>query len=773
MWNNIAVFILRHRIVCLGVILIISGFFVTQIPHVRLSYKEANLLPDHDTIQSNYTFFKKTFQQENNLVVLGIQDSTIYQPKNIKRWDHLFEDIKNHEYVSLAFSFHDFQIIEKDTVQRKFKLKNISDSKFYHTHKTLNLKAKLLNFPFYQGLLYNNGATAVGMAVYLDPNVVDTKKRIDWVSFAMEKVRLFETDTGIDVKVSGMPVIRTMNVKTIMEELGLFVLLAMVITLSLFYFFFRSVTSTFISALVVGIAVVWSYSSIGAFGFQITIFTAIIPPLIIVIGVPNCIFLINKYQQEFASHGDKTKALTNAIASIGHSILLTNITTAFGFFTFLFTGSQYLQEFGAIASLNIMGVFLLAIVLIPILYSYLPEPMAKHLRHIQKQWVFNFLSSLENSITKKRKWVYFFTLCFFVFGIIGISKMYRSMNILDDLAKDREFYRDIEFFDQEFGGVLPVEMYIEGNRKKEVTSLSFLKKLEQLSDWMEGRSEFSSSVSLVNLIKFSKQAFYENDQNFYALPTNLDKNFILQYTKRSGAISDLLKSYADSTGSKTRISSLLKNIDREEMIEIFDSLDVKIKEIFPKEKYTTFITGASYLFYKGAGYFSNNIFISLGLAILFIALFISWMFRSPMMALLALLPNLLPLLVTAGIMGYFSISLKPSTILVFSVAFGISVDDTIHFLAKLRQDMKRKGNQLYPATLSALKETGLSMFYTSIVLFFGFFVFLFSGFGGTVALGGLVSVTLLVAMASNLILLPSLLLTFQSRLGGLSSDTKK
>ena len=772
MWDNIASLILRHRLMCLGVIIAISGLLATQIPNVRLSYKEANLLPDHNRIQSNYTFFKKTFQQENNLVVLGVRDSTIDQPKNIKRWDRLYQEIKNNKYVWSAFSFHDFQIIEKDTAQGRFQLKSISDSRFSHAHKSLGLRDKLLNFPFYKGLLYNNDASAVGMAIYLDPAAVDTKKRIDWVSFTMERVRLFEAETGIDVKVSGMPIIRTMNGKTIMEELGLFVLLALVITLSLFYFFFRSVTSTLISALVVGIAVLWSYSSIGALGFQITVFTAIIPPLIIVIGVPNCIFLINKYQHEFASHGDKAKALKSSIGSIGHSIFLTNITTAFGFFAFLFTGSRYLQEFGAIASLSIMGVFLLAIVLIPVIYSYLPSPKTKHLRHIQRQWVLIFLSSLERIITNGRKWVYFSALFFLVFGILGIFQIHRSMNILDDLAKDREFYRDIEFFDREFGGILPVEIYIQGNRNKEVMSLSFLNKLEQLSDWISGRPEFSSSMSLVNLIKFSKQAFYENDRNFYAIPTKLEKNFILRYVKKSDATGDLIKAYVDSTGSKTRISTLLKNIDREEMIEIFDSLDVKVKEIFPREKYSTFITGASYLFYKGAGYFSNNIFISLGLAILFIALFICWMFRSPAMALLALLPNLLPLLITAGIMGYFSISLKPSTILVFSVAFGISIDDTIHFISKLKQEIKWKGKHLYPATLSTLKETGLSMLYTSIVLFFGFFVFLFSGFGGTVALGGLVSVTLLVAMASNLILLPTLLLTFHSRLGLLNGTEK-
>ena len=761
MWNNIAFFILRYRVVCLGIILGISGILVTQIPRVRLSYKEASLLPDENSTQLNYTFFKKTFKQENNLVVLGVQDSTIYSPNNIRRWGRLFKAVKDSESVSAMFSFHDFQIIEKDTFEDKFQLKNIADSRFYNTHKTWGLKAKLLNFPFYRGLLYNKDSTSVGMVVYLNPSIVDTKKRADWVFSLMKKVRLFEADTGIDVKVSGMPVIRTMNAQTIMGELGLFVFLAMFVTLSLFYFFFRSIISTFISALVVGIAVIWSYSSIGALGFQITIFTAIIPPLIIVIGVPNCIFLINKYQREFSFHGDKTKALTNAITSIGNSILLTNITTAFGFFTFLFTDSQYLQEFGAIASLNIMGVFILAIVLIPIIYSYLPSPKTKQLMHIQRKWVLNFLSFLEKCVTKRKKWIYFSAIFLLAFGILGILKIHRSMNILDDLPREKQFYRDIEFFDREFGGILPVEIYIESTRNKEVMSLSFIEKLERLSHWMESRSEFSTSLSILNLIKFSKQAFYENDRNFYALPTNLDKNFILKYASRSNDTRDLLKAYTDSTARKIRISSLLKNIDREKMILVFDSLGAKIKEIFPQKKYNTFITGSSYLFYKGVGYFSNNIFISLGLAVLFIALFMSWIFRSPMMTLIALLPNLLPLLVTAGIMGHFSISLKPSTILVFSLAFGISVDDTIHFLEKLRQEIQWKGNKLYTATLYTLKETGLSMFYTSVVLFFGFFIFIFSDFRGTITLGVLVSITLLIAMASNLILLPALLLSFK------------
>jgi predicted RND superfamily exporter protein len=197
------------------------------------------------------------------------------------------------------------------------------------------------------------------------------------------------------------------------------------------------------------------------------------------------------------------------------------------------------------------------------------------------------------------------------------------------------------------------------------------------------------------------------------------------------------------------------------MERIEENLQTKINKVFPAENYSVIMTGKALVFQKGTTYLVKNLAISLSLAIFLIALFMAYMFRSLRMILVSLIPNVLPLVITAGLMGYLGVPIKPSTILVFSIAFGISVDDTIHFLAKYRQELKANNWRIKKSVYAALRETGVSMFYTSIVLFFGFSVFTISSFGGTVALGALVSATLLFAMLSNLLLLPSLLLSLE------------
>jgi len=305
---------------------------------------------------------------------------------------------------------------------------------------------------------------------------------------------------------------------------------------------------------------------------------------------------------------------------------------------------------------------------------------------------------------------------------------------------------------------------VDTKKKKGVTSLSTLKRMEKLDETIDEIPQLSKSISILNLVKYSKQAFYNGNPKYYKLPTSQEKNFILSYTKNSNTNSDLLKNFVDSTGRYARITTFMKDIGTNKMSRIEERLEQRVHKVFPKEKYDVTFTGKALLFLKGTKYLTKNLIISLSLAIFLIAVFMASIFRSFRMILISIIPNMLPLLITAGIMGYIGVPIKPSTILVFSIAFGISVDDTIHFLVKYRQELQVNNWKIKKSVYKALRETGVSMFYTSIVLFFGFLVFTASSFGGTIALGGLVSITLLFAMVSNLVLLPSLLLSLEQNI---------
>ena len=512
---------------------------------------------------------------------------------------------------------------------------------------------------------------------------------------------------------------------------------------------------------VVIIGVMWTFGILGLLEYEITVLTALIPPLIIVIGIPNCIFLINKYQHEVNKHGNKAKSLQRVITKVGNATLMTNTTTASGFATFVITQSKLLTEFGTVASLSIMAIFVLCLLIIPIIYSFMPMPKEKHLEHLNRQWINRLGDWIEKTVKHKSITIYSISLILLITSIIGIYQIETTGSLLEDMPKSAEFFKDIEFYEKEFNGVLPLEILVNTKRKKGVLKRSTLKRMNELELLIENIPELSKPISIVGLVKYAKQAYYNGNPKYYQLPTAQENTFILSYAKNTTNDVSLLKNYVDSTGQYARITTFMKNAEIEKMERIEEQLKENIAKIFPEDKYEVTLTGKAYLFQKGTRFLIRNLILSLALAIVLISLFMAYMFRSFRMIIISLIPNLLPLLITAGMMGYLGVPIKPSTILVFSIAFGISVDDTIHFLAKYRQELIANHWRIKKSIFAALRETGISMFYTSIVLFFGFSVFITSNFGGTVALGALISGTLLLAMMANLLLLPVLLLSLE------------
>ena len=575
------------------------------------------------------------------------------------------------------------------------------------------------------------------------------------------KIKAFEAATNMNVRASGMPYVRTLNSQNIIDEIEIFILAAILITSLIFYLFFRSYRATFISMFVVIIGVMWTFGILGLLEYEITVLTALIPPLIIVIGIPNCIFLINKYQHEVNKHGNKAKSLQRVITKVGNATLMTNTTTASGFATFVITQSKLLTEFGTVASLSIMAIFVLCLLIIPIIYSFMPMPKEKHLEHLNRQWINRLGDWIEKTVKHKSITIYSISLILLITSIIGIYQIETTGSLLEDMPKSAEFFKDIEFYEKEFNGVLPLEILVNTKRKKGVLKRSTLKRMNELELLIENIPELSKPISIVGLVKYAKQAYYNGNPKYYQLPTAQENTFILSYAKNTTNDVSLLKNYVDSTGQYARITTFMKNAEIEKMERIEEQLKEKIAKIFPEDQYEVTLTGKAYLFQKGTRFLIRNLILSLALAIVLISLFMAYMFRSFRMIIISLIPNLLPLLITAGMMGYLGVPIKPSTILVFSIAFGISVDDTIHFLAKYRQELIANHWRIKKSIFAALRETGISMFYTSIVLFFGFSVFITSNFGGTVALGALISGTLLLAMMANLLLLPVLLLSLE------------
>ena len=767
-WERLSRVILNNRIGIIIGILAITIFLGLQWRNLSLSYNEANLLPKDHAANIEYNQFLAKFGEEGNLIVIGSQDKNFFTPKAFSAWNRLMTNIKSCKEIDLVVSISDLKKLEKDTIQEKFQLVPFFDKNQVQNSEYLQgIKTDLFtNLPFYEGLLFNKKSGSIRSAVYLKKSIINTKLRAPFILKKMvPMIETFEKEANIDLKVSGMPYIRTINSENMKGEIGLFIGAALLITSLIFFFFFRSVRATLISVFILIFGVIWSFGTLALFGYKITILTAIIPPLIIVIGITNCIFLINKYQQEIKLHQNQAKALERVISKIGVSTLMTNLTTAAGFATFMITGNDLLFEFGLITAINVITVYLLTLLVVPIFYSFMPMPTEKHLYHLSKNYISNLLNWVESLVRNKRKLIYITYGILLIFSIIGVSKMKVSGSLIGEMPKSASFFKDILFYEKEFNGVMPLEIMIDTKRKKGVMKLSTMTKMDDLQQTIESIPELSKPVSIVNLVKYSKQAFYNGKPEYYELPTNQEQVFILSYAKNATKNNkdNLMKSYVDSTGQYARITTFMRDIGTEKMAIIEQKLKSEIAKIFPKERFNVTVTGKAYVFQKGTSYLIDNLIESLIFAIFLIVLLMIYLFRSYKMVLASVLTNILPLIITSGLMGYFGIPLKPSTILVFSIAFGISVDNAIQFMAKYKHDLIESDGKILQSIFSSLKETGVSTFYTSIVLILGFATFTLSSFSGTIALGGLISVTLLFAMFANLVVLPALVLSFEKK----------
>ncbi len=763
MWERTASFILRNRIVLLAIILVITIFMGFQSKNVTMRYKFGGILPATDSTQIEYDRFTEKFSEDGNVLVLGVAGERVHNYPEFADWYSLGNTLREIDGIDSVFSEAHLYNIVKNPTEKRFDFEPVVKRRPESQEEVDSLKQLINSLPFYRSILYNDSTNASLMMLSVNRAKFNSEDRVEVVDKIEAICAEFTEQTGLEVYISGLPYIRTVQTAQIKQELGMFVGLAALITAILLFMFFKSFRVMSISLLVVIIGVIWSLGTLSLFDFKLTALMGLIPPLIIVIGVPNCVFLLNKYHNEYRLHGNKIKALTRVIQKVGNATFMTNATTAMGFGTFIFTSSSMLNEFGIVASINIICVFFLSLIIVPCLFSFIAPPEEKHVKHLDRTWLGKVVDFLISVVNNHRPTTYVVTVLVVCASVFGITKIQTTGNIVDDLPKGDKIITDLNFFEQNFAGVMPLDILVNARDSSRVTNDKTLRKIEKVQSLLEAYPEISRSLAITDAVKFAKQAYYNGEPSKYALISGYEKSFIAPYLRgNESEASGVTQMFLDSTQQITRITAQIADIGTNELDSLMKDLKPKVYEIFPQDEYQITMTGTSIVFLNGTDYLVKNLFVSLAIAICVIAILMALLFNSARMVLISLIPNLIPLLFTGGLMGFFGIAIKPSTILVFSIAFGISVDDTIHFLSKYRQELKARSWDITTCIINAVHETGISMIYTSIILFFGFIIFAGSSFSGTVMLGILTSTTLLCAMITNLIVLPSLILTFDS-----------
>ncbi|MBO4614439.1 MAG: MMPL family transporter [Bacteroidales bacterium] len=769
MWQKIARLILRRKYYLIAAIALVTLFLGYEALHVRMDYGYARMLSEDDEVYLQNKKFKELFGDEANAIAIGINDSKLLTDyAHFEKFRELDKQIKAHKDVRLTFGPLEAINLRMATVddgnggkRRAYQPEKIFDESISSQAELDSASNLFFGLPFYTNLLYSNDTNVFLFTVTLDPEILNSSQRQKSVAEIEDIIVKYSENANVDVHISGHPYIRTEITNLIKKELLIFTLLAVFVCVVILYIFFRSFKIIFASLIVVALSLVWVFGYMVLFGYQVTILTSMIPPLLIVIGIPNIIYMFNKYHAEYKLHGRKVMALHRTICKIGNASFVTNLTTACGFATFIITSNSLLIEFGVVASLGIMTVFLLSLQIIPIFFSLSKPPSVKATKHIDNKVITGIVAKIENIVTYKRPRVYTVFITLAVVMLAGLFLIDRAGYILDDIPDDSRLCVDTRFLEDNFGGVSPIEIVVisKDTLRNDLDYVDQIERLDSLQHKLAKYPELSRSLSIADAVKFLYQSLRAG--NSYELPPSPDTYSTIMKRMPDMKGMGLEKSFIDSTRTATRVSMNIKDVGCDRIEELLPLLKKDIDEVFPADRYETIVTGNSIMNYTGTTYLTKNLFISLALAVLVIALFLFVMFRSVKVTLLSLIPNMIPMIVTAGIMGYFGIPIKPSTVLVFSIAFGISVDDTIHYLAKYSQELKHSDGNIGVSVRNALSETGMSMIYTSIILVLGFGMFIISDWGGAQSMGILVSTALFVAMFSNIVLLPSLLMTLE------------
>lgn len=757
-WTTVARFILKQRITLLVVITLVTVVMVFQFRKLHIDYGYSGMLPESDSVSIKLKEFNNLFGEDGNLFFFGFQDPDFFTIEKFQAFSELKRSILAIDGVTSVLSVYDAVNLLKHDEERSFEVSRIFPEQMSDQVEMDSLVAIFRSLPIYRNLVYTAPNHAFFVMMMMDQEMLNTSKRPEIILAMKTLVNEYEERFNIKMHYSGLPYVRTEMANIVQREFLTFIFLAAFVTLLILFAFFRSLRVVLLSALVLGLGVVWAIGSMVLMGYNITILNAMVPAVLIVIGVPNCIFLLNKYHAEYRKRKNKMAALEQMIRKVGSEIFLTNLTTASGFATFMVIRNETLSQFGQVASINIMLLFLLCLTLIPILFSFVSPPNEKQVKHLENRVVNKIIDRIIYLVQYRRIAIYAVVALILVTAVLGITRMKSTGYILDDIPKENALYKDLKFFEGNIRGVMPLEVAIDSRKPNGVMQQSFLNRVEAFQEYVTRFPDMGQPLSLVDALKMARQAYYNGNEAYYRLPGLQERAFLLGYLSDEMDDNSLIKNFMDSSRQIMRVNCRVGDVGTHRLLDLSDSLQTKLDELFPPESYKTILTGSSLKFTLGTEYLIKNLFQSLALAILFISIVMAWMYRSLRMVVISVLGNMIPLLFTAGLMGFAGISIKPSTVLVFSVAYGMAVDTAIHFLAKFRQHLScpKTGNS--EAIIHALREVGVSVIYTVCVLFLGFGIFVVSEFGGTKAMGFLVSITLLIAVISNLLLVPSLLM---------------
>lgn len=738
--------------VALAFFLGVTVFLSYQVTKVGFDYNFEKFFPSDDEETDFFMSYRDKYKSDNDFLLIAIERragvfDSLFLSK-IKRYTNDLENTEDVTYVNSITNLEEYFIFRGGiTSSRKYIDLDDFDREADSTRIFKNVE--LIN------TIVSDDGKSVCMFVRHE-DYLSKKKSDRLIKNVKDLAKKYDFDNA---RIAGRTIGQKYYIDKMTYELILFVGLSSFLIVVFLLFAFRSGWGILIPQIVIVSSMIWIVGIMGAFKEPMNIILSILPSIMFVVAMSDVIHLVSRYLDALRTAKTTYEAIRIAVKEVGFATFLTSVTTSIGFFSLYFVSIQPIQVFGIVMGVGVLIAFFLTFLTLPAMFYLFPGP--KYVRKGSKEHFWKRF--LENSfiwVIKKRKKVLFISGVVIGISVVGMFQIKTNNYLMDDLLPKEKLKLDFNFLDEHYGGVRPFELSVVlKDSNINVWDKSVLQTLDTVEVYLENTYKVSVKNSLVKTLKVMYRSSHAGIKEYFVLPTSSKKIRSFRKSLRLVNKGDFIKTMMDSTESFTRISGTIPDLGN----TIISKKNKELNKFLGNHNLNGAIeyqlTGTAHLIDKNMQYLSSSLIKGLGISILIVALIIGLIYRSARIVIISIVANIIPLLFIAGIMGFFGVDLKTSTSIIFTIAFGIAVDDTIHFLGKFKHELLKGRGKIYALKRSYM-TTGKAMILTTFILCSGFLLLVFSGFMGTFYMGVLLCITLFVALITDITLLPVLLLLF-------------
>tara|TARA_R110002072_G_scaffold301400_2_gene481043 strand:- start:1499 stop:3778 length:2280 start_codon:yes stop_codon:yes gene_type:complete len=736
--------------IVLTVLIGLTAFLGYEITNLKFDYDFEKFFPVNDDETDFFFAHREMFSSDNDFLLIAVENNAgIFDKSFLINLDEFTSELEKVEDVKYVTSITNME-------ERFVYQSGASISKPYFDFNDFNAERDSTRI-FKNEELINTlvAEDAKSVSIFIRHTDYISKKRSDAlinnVNDVIDKFNFERT------RVAGRTVGQQYYIEKMTFEMALFVGLSAFLIVFFLFIAFRSVWGVLVPQIIIFSSMIWVVGGMGFFNEPMNIVLSTLPSIMFVVSMSDVIHLVSRYLDALRVEEKVFDAIKIAVKEVGLATFLTSVTTSIGFFSLSFVNVQPIQTFGIVMGFGVLIAFVLTFVTLPVLFYLFPGP--KHVRKSKKEhfWM-KYLVRGFSAVIRKRMRIVYVTIGVVILSIIGMSQLHSNNFLMDDLRDTEPLKVDFNFLDDHYGGIRPFELaVIVEDTSLNVWDKEVLQTIDSVEYYLEEGYGVTIKNSLVKTLKVMNRSSHSGIKEYYKLPSK--KRKIRGHRKALRLIQkgSFIKTFVDSSEMRTRINGTIPDLGNSIVFEKNEKLKIFLQSKNLEGKIKFQVTGTAHLIDKNLKYMSTSLIKGLAVSILIVALIIGFIYRSPTILIISIIANLIPLLFIAGVMGYLGIDLKTSTSIVFTIAFGIAVDDTIHFLGKFKYELMKGKSKIYALKRTYL-TTGKAMILTTLILCAGFLLLVFSSFLGTFHMGLLLCITLFVALIADITILPVLLL---------------